>query len=481
MIKFLLNQELRQEERLSPNMTVLNYLRTVVNKTGTKEGCGSGNCGTCTVVLAELTNDDQLSYRAINACTVFVSALHGKQLITVEALQEQDGSLHPVQQALVDHHGSQCGFCTPGIIMSLFALTKHNPQPSRREATETLSGNLCRCTGYRPILDAALSLGGRYPIRDPFGEQRQSTISKLKGLRHEPGALALGNLNCDIPATSDELAKQLLINPHARLIAGSTDVAMEVTQQHNRVESLIDISHVSDMKTIVETDDRLVIGANVPLSDCREHLARTYPDFGDLLGRFASQQIRNHATMGGNIATASPIGDTLPPLIVLGATLTLRKGDTTRELAIEKAFLGYRKTALRPGEFVETISIPKPDGRELFRCYKVSKRLNDDISTVCAGFNIGIDHGIVASARIAYGGMANVPRRATHCEQHLLGKRWDSTTIDGAMASLESDFTPLSDSRASNVYRSQIAANLLYRYFIEQQNGQIETRVTTYG
>ncbi|AJR06336.1 xanthine dehydrogenase small subunit [Photobacterium gaetbulicola] len=480
MITFLLNQELREEKRLSPNMTVLNYLRTCVNRTGTKEGCGSGNCGTCTVVLAELTGDDQLLYRAVNACTVFVSALHGKQLITVEALKDQDGALHPVQQALVDCHGSQCGFCTPGIVMSVFSLIKNTSQPSRQQAIEALSGNLCRCTGYQPILNAALSLAQSQTIKDQFSEQEQSTIAKLTSLRHEPGYLSVESLSCDIPSTTDALAKLLEDKPQARLIAGSTDMAMEVTQQHNKIDALIDISHVSEMKTITEDDDRLIIGANVPLSDCRDRLKQYYPDFGDLLGRFASQQIRNQATLGGNIATASPIGDSLPLLIALNACLNLRQGSTTRHLPLEQTFTGYRQTALQPSEFIESISIPKP-GDLIFHCYKVSKRLNDDISTVCAGFNIGIANGVVTSARIAYGGMAEIPKRAAHCEQHLLGSPWDKSTIEGAMLALDSDFTPLSDFRASARYRRQIAANLLYRFFIEQQNGQIDTRVTTYG
>ncbi|KHT63480.1 FAD-binding molybdopterin dehydrogenase [Photobacterium gaetbulicola] len=480
MIKFLLNQELREEKRLSPNMTVLNYLRTIAHRTGTKEGCGSGNCGTCTVVLAELTDDDQLLYRAVNACTVFVSALHGKQLITIEALKDQNGTLHPVQQALVDLHGSQCGFCTPGIVMSLFSLIKNTSQPSRQAVVDALSGNLCRCTGYQPILNAALSLAKQQTILDQFCAQEQVTIAKLTSLRHEPGSLAAESLTCDIPSTTDMLAKLLEDKPQARLIAGSTDMAMEVTQQHNKLDALIDISHVSEMKTITDTNDQLIIGANMPLSACREHLEQYYPDFGDLLNRFASQQIRNQATLGGNIATASPIGDTLPVLIALDATLNLRQGNTARHLPVEQAFSGYRQIALQPGEFVESICIPKPSNLT-FRCYKVSKRLNDDISTVCAAFNIGIVDGVVTSARIAYGGMAEIPKRASHCEQHLLGSQWDKRTIDGAMLALDSDFTPLSDCRASAHYRRQIAANLLYRFFIEQQNGQIDTRVTTYG
>ncbi|WP_299017703.1 xanthine dehydrogenase small subunit [uncultured Photobacterium sp.] len=481
MIKFLLNHKLREEEKLSPNMTVLNYLRTKANKTGSKEGCGSGNCGTCTVVLAELANG-QLRYRTVNACLVFVSTLHGKQLITVEGLKEQEGSLHPVQQALVDFHGSQCGFCTPGIIMSMFALRKNAPQPSRQDVIAALAGNLCRCTGYRPILDAALSLGALAPFKDHFDEQMLATIDTLNSIRNEPGSLQLDNLSAFIPTSTDELAKLLLMYPPATIVAGGTDLALEVTQLHNEIETLIDISHVTDMKKVSETDEHIIIGANVPLSDCYNILSQYYPDFGEMLDRFASLQIRNQGTLGGNIANASPIGDTPPLLLALGAHITLRRGNESRTRPIEQTFLSYKKTAILPSEFIVKISIPKPaNHNKFFRAYKISKRLGDDISTVCGGFNIGIENGMVTSARIAFGGMADIPKRARHCEKSLVGNSWSLETINNAMAALDSDFVPISDLRASAAYRRQTAANMLYRFFIEQQNPQTETRVTTYG
>lgn len=480
MIKFLLNHELREEEQLPPEMTVLNYLRTQIHKTGTKEGCGSGNCGTCTVVLGELVNG-KLFYRAVNACLVFVSALHGKQLITVEGLKEQDGSLHPIQQALLDHHSSQCGFCTPGVAMSMFALCKNTPRPKRQDVISALAGNLCRCTGYRPILDAALSAGERAPFDDHFDRKMQSTVGILSSIQNEPGSIEQDNRFCYIPTSTDELAKLLLMDPLAKIVAGGTDLALEVTQRHREIAPLIDISQVADMKNIIETDDQIILGANVPLSDCYDILKKYYPDFGAMLDRFASQQIRNLGTLGGNIANASPIGDTPPLLIALGADITLRRDIESRTLPIERAFMGYKKTAVLPSEFIEKISIPKPNGPSEFRAYKVSKRLGDDISTVCGGFNIGIENGIVTSACIAFGGMAEIPKRARHCEKKLVGNSWSHETINEAIHALDSDFSPISDLRASAAYRREIAANMLWRFFIEQQHRQTEIRVTNYG
>ncbi|PSW06955.1 xanthine dehydrogenase small subunit [Photobacterium lipolyticum] len=479
MIKFLLNQEVREEAQLSPNMTVLNYLRTKAKKTGTKEGCGSGDCGTCTVILGEL-NNGQLQYRSVNACLTFVSALHGKQLITVEDLQSKDGSLHPVQQALVDFHGSQCGYCTPGIIMSMFALSKNRPQADKQDVLEFLSGNLCRCTGYRPIIDAALSLCKKAPYQDQFAEQVQSTIDKLNSISNEPATLQFNNLSSFSPATINELAELLQAYPHAHIVAGGTDLAVDVTQRHREIESLIDVSRVMDMKVVNETNHHLVIGANVSLSDCFGVLNKHYPDFGEILRRFGSKQVRNQATLGGNIGNASPIGDTPPLLIALDAGITLSRSGESRTIPVEDYYLGYKETALRPSEFIKKIIIPKPEASKMFRAYKVSKRLGDDISAVCGGFNIELEDDTVTFARIAFGGMAEIPKRAVHCEQELIGKKWNIATINTAMAALASDFEPLSDFRASKAYRNQTVANMLYRFFIEQQNSQIETRVTSY-
>ncbi|MHC6528949.1 xanthine dehydrogenase small subunit [Vibrio sp. V39_P1S14PM300] len=481
MITFLLNQELRQESELSPNMTVLNYLRNQVNKTGTKEGCGSGDCGACTVVLGEVI-DGQLHYRSVNSCLTFVSALHGKQLITVEDLQNSDRSLHPVQQAMVEFHGSQCGYCTPGFIMSMFALSKNKPAATKADVMESLAGNLCRCTGYRPIVDAALSLASNEPLMDQFTHFEQQIIAKLESIQAQPASLSFGKLTAYSPRSVDELAQLYVTNPKAKLVAGGTDLALEVTQFHREIETLISVNLVDDMKVCEQSDTNLHIGANVAISDAYQLLTQHYPDFGELLHRFASLQVRNQGTLGGNIANASPIGDAPPLLIALNAQIKLRRGQQTRIIPLEDYFISYKVTAQQESEFIEQIIIPKPGTDETFRAYKLSKRIDDDISAVCGAFNLHIEDNKVVNARIAFGGMAATPKRASHCENALIGQTWNEDTIQQAMQAINLDFEPLSDFRASKKYRSLTAANMLRRLFIEetQRNHQIETRVTSY-
>jgi xanthine dehydrogenase small subunit len=483
VIQFLLNQTLQTEHVLDPNMTVLNYLRGHVHKTGTKEGCASGDCGACTVVVGELETDgdgqDRLRYRSLNSCLTFVASLHGKQLISVEDLKHQ-GRLHSVQQAMVDCHGSQCGFCTPGFVMSLFALQKNSSGADSHQAHEALAGNLCRCTGYRPILAAAeQACSQRQP--DPFDQHEAQTIARLRAIAPQPHLeLSDGNKRCLMPYTVADLANLYEQNPDARLLAGGTDLALEVTQLHRQLPVMIYVGNVAELKGIRHFDDRLEIGAATPLSDCHAALAAQYPDFGELLQRFASLQIRNQGTLGGNIGNASPIGDTPPLLIALGAQLILRKGDNRRTLALEDYFIDYRVTARQPGEFIETIVVPKANARQWFRAYKVSKRLDDDISAVCAALRLEIDNGRVVDARVAFGGMAAIAKRATACEQALIGATWNSDTLEQACAALGDDFTPLSDFRASKEYRLLTARNLLRKAFIELQTPNIQTRVTAY-
>lgn len=483
MIQFLLNQTLRTEHTLDPNLTVLNYLREHLHKHGTKEGCASGDCGACTVVVGELHKDDQnvdrLRYRSINACLTFVSALHGKQLISIEDLKH-NGQLHSVQQAMVDCHGSQCGFCAPGFVMSLFALQKNSNTANATQAHEALAGNLCRCTGYRPILQAA-EYACQTPAHDPFEALSSSTVALLKAIKpDETGELSNGHSGCLLPLTVIDLADLYDAHPDARLLAGGTDLALEVTQLHRTLPVMIYTGHVTEMKRIERFDDRLEIGAAVTLTDAYSTLNADWPDFGALLQRFASLQIRNQATLGGNIGNASPIGDSPPLLIALGAHLVLRKGEHRRTLALEDYFIDYRVTARQQGEFIEKIVIPTARASHTFRAYKVSKRLDDDISAVCAAFNLHIDNGVVIEARIAYGGMASTPKRASACEAVLLGSLWDATTLEQACTALACDFTPLSDFRASKTYRLLIAQNLLRKYFIELQTPTFQTRVTAY-
>ncbi|WP_394209266.1 xanthine dehydrogenase small subunit [Enterovibrio calviensis] len=482
MIRFLLNQTLQEEKDISPNLTVLNYLREHVRKTGTKEGCGSGDCGACTVVLGEVV-DGKLEYRSLNSCLTFVSALHGKQLITVEDLRTKE-ALHPVQKAIVDFHGSQCGFCTPGFIMSMFALTKNTPNADKEDTYEALAGNLCRCTGYRPIVEAALSLSQEAPIRDQFSDYERETVEKLNAMgkpeleHHADGKTAFTPTNCD------ELAKTLMAHPNAKLLAGGTDLALEVTQFHRDIDKLIYLGHVDDIKTVNETDTHIEIGANVPLTDVYRALEPHYPDFGALIQRFASLQIRNQGTIGGNIANASPIGDGPPLLIALGATITLRRGETAREIALEDFFKDYKVTALQTSEFIQTIRVPKPLPDQVFKAYKISKRFDDDISAVCAAFRLKFSGDTVTEARMAFGGMAAIPARAVKCEQALVGKPLSLSTVQAAMTAIADDFSPISDFRATKEYRAETAANLLYRLYTElnysSDGKMIETRVIHY-
>ena len=478
MIQFLLNRELRTEHALAPNVTVLQYLREHVGKPGTKEGCASGDCGACTVVVGEL-DGERVRYRTLNSCLTFVSSLHGKQLISVEDLKHQ-GQLHSVQQAMVDCHGSQCGFCTPGFVMSLFALQKNSNGFDKADTLEALAGNLCRCTGYRPIIDAAeQACCQKQP--DQFDAAEAQTVAQLKTIApRETAELNSGDKRCLLPLTVADLADLYAANPEARLLAGGTDLALEVTQFHRELPVMIYVGHIEAMKSVEITAEHIEIGAATSLSDCYAALAEEYPDFGELLHRFASLQIRNQGTLGGNIGNASPIGDAPPLLIALGAQIVLRKGNDTRSLPIEDYFLDYKVTARQEAEFIEKILVPRAQHNQAFRAYKVSKRLDDDISAVCAAFNLRIEDGVVQDARIAFGGMAAIPKRAAACEAALNGAAWYPEVIERACAALAEDFTPLSDFRASKEYRLLIAQNLLRKFFLELQAPEVETRVTAY-
>ena len=478
MIRFLLNQELREEQSIDPNMTVLNYLRGYAAKTGTKEGCASGDCGACTVVIGEL-DGDEIRYRSINSCLTFISALDGKQLITVEDLKE-GSKLHPAQQAMVECHGSQCGFCTPGFVMSMFALGKNNSHPSHEDIHEALAGNLCRCTGYRPIIDATEQM---YEDKTPdqFDRAKEQTVARLRALQQDAQPeITDGSKYAFNPRTVSELATLYKANPTAKLVAGGTDLALEVTQFHRDIEQLIYVGDIAEMKQIEVFEDRIELGAAASLTSCYNALTDEFPDFGALLHRFASLQIRNQGTLGGNIGNASPIGDSPPALIALNALVVLRDGDETRTFPLEDYFIDYKVTAQQPGEFIEKVIVPRAQAGEEFRSYKVSKRIDDDISAVLGCFNLRINNGRIEDARIAFGGMAAIPKRASHCEAVLNGAAWNKETIERAKEALAMDFTPLSDFRASKEYRSLAAANLLTRYFVELEATEVTTRVSDY-
>lgn len=472
-IQFYFRGALHQIQGLPPTRTVLQYLRENLHQTGTKEGCAEGDCGACTVVLGELTGapgQEELQLRAVNACIQFLPALDGKALFTVEDLAPAADQLHPVQQALVDRHGSQCGFCTPGFAMSLFALYENQPQcPAREEIDHTLSGNLCRCTGYRPIVDAtrdAYALPRKTINREPV-------IAALKALAQLPPLDYAGDGRLShSPRTLSELAELRLQKPDARLVAGGTDVGLWVTKQGRDLGEIILLGAVAELKTITLGADHLEIGAGVTLTDAFAALTAFEPQWAELARRFASLPVKNAGTLGGNVANGSPIGDSMPALIALGSQIVLQKGQETRAMALEDFYLDYQKTALQPGEFVRALRLDAPQAplQRLFRSYKVAKRLDQDISAVAAGFAVHVDEeGLIRRARIAYGGMAATPKRAAACEAAMLGRPWDLSTVQRGMAALSEDYAPFSDVRASSAYRLTVAANLLHRFWLENQ------------
>ncbi len=476
MIRFLSNSGVQEVDRVDPNTTVLDYLRDHQGHTGTKEGCASGDCGACTVVLAS-PEGEGLRYRSVNACITPLGTLHGQQLLTVTDLASEAG-LHPVQQAMVDCHGSQCGFCTPGFVMSLFAHRKCHAEPEREQILESLGGNLCRCTGYRPILDAAQQMY-QSPGPDQFSVREQATAEQLRALASEEASLEEAGKHYFAPTSLDTLAEIMETRPGARLVAGATDLALEITQGLASIDTLVYTGNVPQLQLVEERDGELLIGAAATYSQCRDALCKHWPALEELLARLGSLQIRNQGTVGGNIANASPIGDMPPVLLALGARLILRRGGETRSLPLEEFFLAYRKTALEPGEFIEAICVPLPAPGQQFQVYKISKRLEDDISALCGAFFLVLgEGGTVSEVRIAFGGMAAIPARARHCERALQGQPFSEQAVERAAAALSRDFSPISDFRASADYRMQVAGNLLRRLLLAQGMDADKLQVT---
>lgn len=487
-ISFLLDGEVIEINDVDPTRTVLQYLREDLRRTGTKEGCAEGDCGACTVVVAELDHDgESVRVRAVNSCIQFLATLDGKELITVESLRGKDGSLHPVQKAMVDCHGSQCGFCTPGFVMSLLALYKNNATPTRLDVDDALAGNLCRCTGYRPIIDAAMTMYDEGSQRDASGEwllaakgvsvekSLQEKISKLKSIsRTHSLAINQAGRRLNSPRSVTELAELIQASPDSTLLAGGTDVGLWVTKQHRELDDIIYMGNVAELRTIVVSATHIEIGAAATLSDVMPVLAEYYPTLRELFVRFASPPIRNAGTLGGNIANASPIGDSMPALLALDTVLVLREGKQQRELSLDEYYVDYQVTALQPGEFLEKIRVPLPASSSGLQTYKVSKRFDQDISAICAAFCIGLDGDEIVTARVAYGGLAATPKRAKQCEQMLLGKAFERATIDAAINALDADFQPIDDMRASAEYRMQVCRNLLLRFYLESTGAETE-------
>lgn len=468
-VRFYVNGKRHDVAPASATQTVLQYLREQVHLNGTKEGCAEGDCGACTIMQAELDARNQVQYRAINACIRFLPTLDGRAIWTVEGVAPSPGRLHPVQQAMVDHHGSQCGFCTPGFVMSLYTLYRQGQcAPSRDQVLDTLSGNLCRCTGYRPIIDAAMNMGA-YPV---VQSDDAAVHALLQGLRDQAGqegmlAIRAGDQQYFAPRSANELAGLYQQFPQATLLAGGTDVGLWVTKQLQVLPTVIYVGDAADLNHIAVQDGHLVVAAGVLLNDAFQALAQHYPQATELWKRFASMPIRNSGTLVGNIANGSPIGDGAPFLIALGAQVVLRKGQARRTLPLDDLYLDYRKQNREPGEFVESLRIPLLDNRHRLATYKVSKRIDQDISAVCGAYAVQIHNATVQHCRIAYGGMAATTRRAVHAEQALIGQPWNEQTVRLAMQALQNDYQPLTDMRAGASYRLTVAQNLLLRFYLE--------------
>ncbi|MBA3898025.1 MAG: xanthine dehydrogenase small subunit [Sphingomonadaceae bacterium] len=464
VIQFLLNGKLNQLTSIDPTMTVLELLRSRLRLTGTKEGCAEGDCGACTVLLGDLTDGDRLVWRAVNACILFVPMLDGKALLTVESL----GGQHPVQRELVERHGSQCGFCTPGFVMSLVGRSMAAMGTQSVPVADVISGNLCRCTGYGPILAAGEAVPeARRDDSATITALRTITRTELLKVAYDDPLVGTRRF-AFVARTADALAALLIEHPDARLIAGATDVGLWVTKQQRVLPTAIFIGDIADLRTIEETDQGLRLGAGVRYSEAWQPLARLHPALGELVRRIAGTQVRNAGTIGGNIANASPIGDTPPALIALGANLTLRRGNERRVMPLEAFFLSYGKQDRRPGEFVESIFVPRPKPGAVIRVDKLSKRFDSDISAVCGAIALRVEAKIVLEARVAFGGMAGTPQRARACEAVLIGQQWSGATIEAAVAALAEDYQPLTDVRGSAAYRLVAAANLLRRFWLEQ-------------
>ena len=465
-IQFILNDKLIKINNLNTNITVLKYLREIKKLNGTKEGCASGDCGACTAVVVEIDNN-KLNYKSINTCIMFLYALHGKQLITVENLN--NNKLHPVQQSMVDNHGSQCGFCTPGFIMSMFSMYKNKIRPSNDNIDEHLAGNLCRCTGYNSIKKAAKKMY-TYVKKDKFSNNENKIIKLLKSIHSSDVLIKNNNYKFYIPSNLRNLINYTKSDTNYKYVTGGTDLALEVTKKNYDINSLIYLGNNKDLNYINIKDNYINIGSSTPISKLLPVLKKYYPSFANMFYRYGSTQIRNVASIGGNLGSASPIGDSLPVLLALNANLILQ-GKKERKIKILNFFKSYRKTDLKNNEFIKEIKIPIHK-KHILKCYKISKRFDDDISSVFVAFLLSLKNNIIIDLNIAFGGMASIPKFAFKTQKFLIGKKFNKNNIYKSKDFIEKDFNPLSDMRASEKYRKLVSKNLLEKFFLEIQNNQ---------
>ena len=469
-ISFIHRDQIVEVKNPDPNETLLNYIRTKLKKTGTKEGCAEGGCGACTVVLGELKNND-IIYRAINSCITLLPTIQGKQLILVEDLISKEGKLHSVQEAMVKYHGSQCGFCTPGFVMALFSMFKKYSNFKEDVIKDSISGNLCRCTGYKPIINAAKSLKNQNKI-DHFSENTKNIIKLLKKINNKSIKIYQKDKRYFAPRYIQELKKIIKKNSDINFLSGGTDLSLNITKERKDINSIVYMNSISELNYIKNNEKYIEIGASTPLIDLEYYIKKYYPDFTKILRRYGSPQIRNVGTIAGNIATASPIGDCLPLLLSLNAQVILQDLKKTKILFLDNFFINYRKTKIKRNQFIHSIRIPLFK-KNIFKAYKVSKRFDDDISSICGAFNLEIIKNKIESVRIAYGGMAEIPQRAIFCEKVLLKSSINADTVNKAKEALEKDFKPISDMRASGLYRMEVAKNLLEKCCAEIENNKI--------
>ena len=477
-IRFLLNNTPVAIGDVAASDTLLDYLRLNRRLTGTKEGCAEGDCGACTVLVGRL-GPEGLSYAPVNACIRFLASLDGCHVVTVEHLAGPDGALHPVQRAMVNHHGSQCGFCTPGIVMALYGLWMEMPQPSETQIERALQGNLCRCTGYAPIIRAARAVSGfGSPAQDHLARERASITAQLETLRDGARVeLSARGERAILPACVDDLAEVLSANPDATLIAGATDVGLWVTKFLRNISPAVFIGHLDELQRITVDDRTLRIGAGVSYSAAEAVISTHLPQLSEYWSRIAGWQVRNMGTVGGNIANGSPIGDLPPPLIALGAQIVLQRAGQRRDIPLEAFFLEYGKQDRAPDEVLTEVIVPLPEADTRFAVYKISKRRDEDISALAVAFALRVDAGVITQARVAFGGMAGIPARARHAEAALTGQPWSEASLIRASAELPRDFTPLSDMRASADYRMRAGQNLFRRFWLEQGAGAADAQL----